>query len=147
MILDKIENIETYQNLSPAIAEGLKILRDTDFSALEDGHYEVNDFLYYNVQAYCSKERNDTPESHRAYIDIQYIVSGKEKIGVGNISDMTETVEARPESDIWFHHGEVSVFTLHEKEFVILFPQDAHAPCIAVNMPENVRKVVVKVRI
>ena len=78
MIYDRIENIETYTAISERLAKGLRLLRTTDFSAMEAGKYEVDGTeLYYMLQCYQSKEQNDKPEAHKKYIDIQYIVEGR----------------------------------------------------------------------
>ena len=97
------------------------------------------------LQSYSTREANDTPEAHRKYIDIQYLLSGEEAIGVGAVSDMTEEVSAKPDGAVWFYHGPLSQIKLGSGSFAVLFPQDAHAPGIAVGAPAPVRKVVVKV--
>jgi len=148
MIYDKLENMETYFPVSERLAKGLLLLKTADFTCLDDGKYEVDgDKLFYMLQSYESKEDNDQPETHRKYIDIQYLLSGEELIGVGALSDMTEEVSANPERDIWFHHGPLSNIKIGNGYFAVFFPQDAHAPCIAVEKPSPVRKVVVKVKI
>ena len=148
MIYDKIEHIETYAPISERLAKGLHLLKETDFSVLEPGRYEVEGSdLYFMVQRYQSKEKNDTPEAHKNYIDIQYLLSGEELIGVGALADMTEEVTANPDSDFWLYHGPLSNIKLGNGYFTVLFPQDAHAPGIAVDAPAPVKKVVVKVRV
>ena len=112
---------------------------------MPDGRYELDDGVFYMVQSYETKEKNDTPEAHRKYIDIQYIVSGKEAIGYGSLEKMTEVVKANPEGDIWLYHGPLSYVTLESGFFGIFFPQDAHAPAVAVGGCGPARKVVVKV--
>ena len=145
MIADKLENIETYTGISKALAVGLNLLKEVDFASVPDGKYFADsEGVFYMVQSYETKEQNDTPEAHRKYIDIQYIISGEEKIGFGNLGDMTE-VKANPEGDIWFYHGPMSYVTLNSGFFCIFFPQDAHAPGMAVNGCTPTRKVVVKV--
>ena len=58
MIYDRIENIETYTAISERLAKGLRLLRTTDFSAMEAGKYEVDGTeLYYMLQCYQSKEQ------------------------------------------------------------------------------------------
>ena len=127
MIYDRIENIETYTAISERLAKGLRLLRTTDFSAMEAGKYEVDGTeLYYMLQCYQSKEQNDKPEAHKKYIDIQYI-------------------SANPEGDIWFYHGPVTGIKMEKGNFAVFFPQDAHAPGIATGDPAPVKKVVVKV--
>ena len=44
-------------------------------------------------------------------------------------------------------HGPLDEITLGGDKFVVLFPGDAHAPNIAVDGPEPVRKCVVKVKL
>ena len=120
----------------------------TDFSKLEDARVEVDgEDLFYLLQSYESKPANDTPEAHKKYVDIQFLISGREKMGVGALEDMKEEVEAHPERDIWFYHGPLDEITLGGDKFVVLFPGDAHAPNIAVDGPEPVRKCVVKVKL
>ena len=69
MIYDRIENIETYTAISERLAKGLRLLRTTDFSAMEAGKYEVDGTeLYYMLQCYQSKEQNDKPEAHKSIL-------------------------------------------------------------------------------
>ncbi|MCF2661913.1 YhcH/YjgK/YiaL family protein [Pseudoflavonifractor phocaeensis] len=149
MIYDSLKHLEAYKGIHPGVYRGLELLRDTDFSKLEDGRHEVaGDDLFFLLQSYDTKEVNDSPEAHKKYADIQFLISGQEKIGVGALEDMTELVEARPEGDIWFYHGPVDEITLAGDKFAVLFPGDAHAPCIAVDgAPVPCRKCVVKVRV
>ena len=149
MIYDSLAHIEFYKGIHPGVYKGLKLLAETDFSQLEDKRHEVDgDDLFFLLQSYETKPENLTPETHQKYIDIQCVLSGVEAMGVGALEDMTETVEARPEGDIWFHHGPVdSHVMLAPGKFAVLWPGDAHAPCIAVNGPTPCRKVVVKVKL
>ena len=148
MIFDSLNHIEAYKGIHPGVYKGLCLLRDTDFSKLEDQRYEVDgDDLFFFVQSYESNPSNDTPEAHRKYIDIQCVLSGGETMGVAPLEEMTEEVEARPDNDIWFYRGATDTVTLLPGRFAVLFPGDAHAPGVAVDTPAPVRKVVVKVKV
>ena len=148
MIFDSLNHIEAYNGIHPGVYKGLCLLRDTDFSKLEDQRYEVDgDDLFFFVQSYESNPSNDTPEAHRKYIDIQCVLSGGETMGVAPLEEMTEEVEARPDNDIWFYRGATDTVTLLPGRFAVLFPGDAHAPGVAVDAPAPVRKVVVKVKV
>ena len=149
MIYDSLKHLEAYRGVHPGVMRGLELLRDTDFSAMEDGRHEIDgDDLFILLQSYETKTENDTPEAHRKYIDIQYLISGAEKMGVGPLEEMTAQVEARPEGDIWFYHGPLSEVLLAGDKFTVLWPGDAHAPCIAVDgKPVPCRKCVVKVKV
>ena len=149
MLYDSLKHIEFYKGTHPGVYRALEILRDTDFSQLEDKRYEVDgDNLFFFLQSYETKPDNDTPEAHRKYIDIQFLVSGREKMGVAPLEDMSEEVEARPDGDIWFYRGPMDYITLTAGDrFAVLWPGDAHAPSIAVDSPAPCRKCVVKVKV
>lgn len=151
MIKDNLQHIDYYNYLSPGIYLGLKYLKSTDFSAMENGKYEVKEGkIYAIVQDYNSKPESEGKfEAHKKYIDIQFIVKGEEKIGVGKIEDFQETTQYNEEKDIVFLTPKDGVKTdfvkLQPEEYVILTQKDAHMPSIATDSSVHVKKVVVKV--
>ncbi|MEG0824548.1 MAG: YhcH/YjgK/YiaL family protein [Oscillospiraceae bacterium] len=148
MIYDLVENSARYDGVSPNLKKALQFLRETDFSALPDGRQEIDgDRVFANIMTFQTRAENDTPEGHRDYIDVQYPISGTEYIGVGQLRDATETVESHPERDIWLYHAPTENITIGEGRFVAVFPNDIHAPGIAIGNPATVRKCVVKVRV
>lgn len=148
MIYDTLDHVDTYRGISSRLALGLDYLRNTDFSQVEDGEYELDGRdVFVRISRYTTKEENLTPEAHRDYIDIQFLIEGAELIGVAPLSEMTEEVDGRPEGDIWFYHGPEKELLLSGKSFMVFFPQDAHAPCIAPEAPAPARKCLIKVKI
>jgi YhcH/YjgK/YiaL family protein len=150
MILDTIENKDLYTALSPRIKASFKYLAETDFSLLAPGRYDIDGSnIYALVQEYQTipKEQGKW-ECHKDYIDIQYVLSGTEQIGYGNIEGMKIQTEYNPEKDIAFLSGNGDYLTIGKDTYCIFFPNDAHQPKIAVNNnPEKVRKVVIKIKI
>lgn len=148
VIYGNLEHIGRYAGLSKNLATGLRFLAETDFSKYAPGdNIPIDgDEVYAFIQEYETKVVNDTPEAHRKYADIQYLISGEEYIGVAPLSTMTEEVEAHPERDIWFYHGQTEQVRIGNGRFLVAFPEDAHAPSVAVGTPETVRKCVVKFR-
>lgn len=149
MIKDNIKNANIYHNLSDFMKIGLDYLTNTDFSKIPDGRYEIyEDKVYANVQTYLTKDFGRF-EAHRKYTDIQYIAKGEEKIGVSNVSNFAQEAPYDSKKDIVFFTGkkdfELKFVGLKENEFMILTPEDAHMPMVALNTPMRVRKVVVKV--
>lgn len=132
--------------LNKRVVEGLEFLAKTDFSKLEDGRHVINDYMYVNVETYQTKE-DALFEAHRDYIDIQYIISGEEKIGVTKYSDCTENIPYDKERDIEFLNGEGEFYPMRTGDYMILYPTDAHKPSISLNEKATVRKAVVKVRV
>lgn len=132
--------------LNKRVVEGLEFLAKTDFSKLEDGRHVINDYMYVNVETYQTKE-DALFEAHRDYIDVQYIISGEEKIGVTKYSDCTENTHYDKERDIEFLNGEGEFYPMRTGDYMILYPTDAHKPSISLNEKATVRKAVVKVRV
>lgn len=132
--------------LNKRVVDGLEFLVKTDFSRLEDGRHVINDYMYVNVETYQTKE-DALFEAHRDYIDIQYIISGEEKIGVTKYSDCTENTPYDKERDIEFLNGEGEFYPMKTGDYMILYPTDAHKPSISLNEKATVRKAVVKVQV
>jgi YhcH/YjgK/YiaL family protein len=100
------------------------------------------------VQQYQTKPLAEGKwESHRKYIDVQYVEEGVERIGWTPVAGLTVTEPYDEAKDIAFYQGDGDFVTVPAGSFVILFPDDAHMPGIAVDKPSPVKKVVVKVRV
>ena len=146
MIKDSIKNYKNYSDLHDGLRHGLDIISNTDFNSLADGKYIYSDDIYMNVQSYLTKSDADY-EAHRVYADIQYIISGEEKIGVCRYNLCKPKIPYDSEKDIEFLEGEGEFISIKEQEFMILLPEDAHKPSITIDEPSEVRKAVVKVRL
>ena len=100
--------------------------------------------MFVNIQTYMTKD-DANYEAHRKYADIQYIISGSEKIGVTDYKTCSTVIAYDEANDIEFLSGTGNDVVLKEGEFVILYPEDAHKPSISINESTQVRKAVVKV--
>lgn len=148
MLYDTLEHLSAYSALSPRLARAFRFLAETDFLKLPDGRVELDgQDVYASLSTYETRLVNDTPEAHRKYIDVQFLLSGTEKVGVAPLSAMREEVSGDEQQDIWFYHGATEPLSLGGSRVLVLWPQDAHAPCVAAGGPETVRKCVVKVRV
>ena len=149
MILDLLVNTGLYASISENLKIGFNFLINTDLDNLEIGRYEIDGKnVFALVSEYESKKPEDCrPEAHQIYADIQYIVSGREAIGFAPLGGQTITSEYNPEKDIVFFEGETTPLILETKMFAVFFPQDVHRPCMQINGPEKVKKVVVKVKV
>ena len=137
-----------YRGLSPRIALAFDYLRGTDFRRAATGTFEIDGRrVYAIVQEYATLDRTQgTWEAHRRHIDLQYVVSGTERIGYAHVNRLApgRYDEAK---DLLPLSGEGDFLTLGAGDFMLLFPEDAHMPRIAVNAAEIVRKVVVKIAV
>ena len=148
MVYDKIDNIETYKGFSEDIYEGLKFLKNAT-QDLACGVHEINPRVKAIVSEYETKAVNENGfEAHRKFIDIQYLLKGTEKNCCLPIEKLKETKAYSEEKDAVFYEADVPAqeLILRDGYFVIYWPQDAHMPCLRAEKPENVKKVVVKVR-
>ena len=150
MIYDKLNNIALYKGLSTDIYEGLLFLNAAT-KDLENGVYVVNPKVKAIVSEYLTKEVNEYGyEAHREFIDIQYLISGEEKICCLPLEYLRETKPYDEENDAAFYEDATikpQEFLIGNGYFTILFPQDGHMPQMCVKEPTAVKKVVVKVKI
>ncbi len=148
MIIDRLENGARYACLGERMARALRFLRETDFSEVAAGRYELDgDALYYLVQVYAPKAvAAGKAEAHRNYIDVQYVVEGEEYIGYADLSQ-TRVGEYLAEKDFVQVEGEMALVRVAAGSFMVLFPNDAHMPGLTTGAAETVRKVVVKVKV
>jgi len=149
MVYDHIKYASAYFNLSPGIRTALEYLRRTDLAALPEGRHAVDgERVFALVSDYTTKSTHETFwEAHRRHVDVQYVHTGTERIGVGDLADFRcEPYVA--ERDLVVAHGD-SARTLEMRggQFAILFPHDVHMPGLVNQVPGHVRKIVVKVRL
>ena len=149
MIFDTLENIETYLGISANLDRAIEAIRNTDFSALAPGKYAVHGKqVYYMVQEPMLRNRNAAVwESHACYIDIQLALEDGEAIDYLPTSTIQNWESFDEPSDIRFSSDAQcgSPLALHAGCFMILFPQDAHMPCLQIGEKDAVKKVVLKV--
>ncbi|OHB58648.1 MAG: hypothetical protein A2Y12_08440 [Planctomycetes bacterium GWF2_42_9] len=150
MVFDSIKNYELYTNLSPRIAKALKFAAETDFTNMADGKYELDGTnLYYIVQRYKTGAPLEKTEGHRKYIDIQYMVNGSEKMGVDVVDGLTTVDPYSEEKDVEFFgvSKKLTYLTVPQGYFAIFWPTDAHMPGRQVDQPQDVTKIVFKVKV
>jgi len=150
MIYDKIKNIELYKGLSDDIYAGLKYLKEMS-PDIAPGTYEVNPRVKAIVSEYTTKTINENGyEAHQKNIDIQYLLKGTEKIACLPVDELQETQPYNPDTDAAFYESNLRPSTSDLRpltSFALFFPQDAHMPQLCIDTPEEVKKVVIKVKI
>jgi len=147
MIFDTLENALRYAGLGDNLPAALKYLLETDLASLPLGRTDLEgNRLYVLVQEYDTKPLDQGMwEAHRRYIDVQYVASGRERMGFANLRTL-QLGEYKPEKDFQALSGTGNQVDVFAGAFVIFFPGDAHMPGLCVDQPEPVRKVVLKVQ-
>ncbi len=138
------------KTLAEKVAEALEVIEKVDFENTELGRHDVNEDFYYLVQKYESKDPEVARhEAHKRYVDIQYVVAGKEAIDIAPAMYM-EVTEAYDENrDVVFFKEpkQATRFVLTDGCYAILYPEDSHKPGVRVGESSTVKKIVGKVRI
>ena len=150
MIIDKIENASLYFAISDRIKIAFDYLQNTDFLNIKLGKHEIlGDDVYAMVFEYETKEVDvNKLEAHKKYIDIQYIVKGEEKVGVSVLYEQGLFEKYNQEDDYHlFIDNEMSQVVLKKGLFAIFFPDDLHLPGLKNINKQQVKKVVLKVKI
>ncbi len=149
MIIDKLENADLYRNINKRISVALEYLKATDFESIETGRHNIDgNKIYALVNDYMTKNSSEAKlESHKKYIDVQYVSSGSELIGYALLNGQDPSQEYDDEKDYMLYNDEPSFIEFDEGMFAILFPDDLHMPGVAADKPTEVRKIVVKVKI
>jgi YhcH/YjgK/YiaL family protein len=126
-------------------------LKENDLTKIELKRYELDGTnLFAPVSEYMSKNPDDVRyEAHKKYIDLQYVASGVEQIGIAPLSLQKDILEPYNETkDVMFLTVTREInFKATPDRFFIFFPDDLHRPGLKDGESTMVRKVVVKVKV
>jgi YhcH/YjgK/YiaL family protein len=151
MIIATLEELYQQVPALPRLKQALDYLAQARSQELADGRYEIDgEQVFALVQSYetLPNDENAKYEAHRKYIDVQYIVDGLEGMGWAPLEQMAVTKAYAEEKDIVLGTCQQAVATLAKVaagQAAVFFPQDAHAPKLAVDGPCPVKKIVVKI--
>jgi YhcH/YjgK/YiaL family protein len=139
MILDRIDNVRFYQNLSPNIKIALDYIKNLKVVDLKPGKINLANGITVTSFIYMGKDTSSVKfESHRTHLDLEYIVKGVELVQIAH-PDLLRVKEAYdPSKDIKYYHDAEAYnqFKLNEGYFAIYYPDDAHKVGLKVNESE-----------
>lgn len=150
MVIDTLQHTGKYEQLHPKLAAAFAYLRTTDFTAVPDGKYPIDgDDIFAIVQSYTTLDAaNEAMESHRKYIDVQYMVAGEELVGLALAGGQAVSKPYDDATDYMLYAAQPSFYALFPQgTFMIFYPSDLHMPCIKVAESAPVKKVVVKIKL
>ena len=146
MILDSLKNISMYESLNPNFKKAIEFICNNDLNALPSGRNEIcGDLIFANVAEINAKSKEEAPlEVHRKYIDIQIPLTADELMGYAPLDTLPAPDYVEADDAALYPKGELvrDYINVAKGEFIIFFPQDAHAPAIT---PVPMKKVIVKV--
>ena len=150
MIFDKLTNSKLYFG-DERLKKGFEFLLNNDLETFREGKFVVEgENIFANFFSLKTKNENFKKfEGHRKYIDIQYCIKGKERMGFGLRDDFKNIVSPYDEDkDVEFLDGEKFSFVdVYEGSFAVFYPDDIHAPMLSVDDDIDIKKVIVKIKL
>ena len=150
MVVDTIKNIELYKGLSPDIYAGLQFLANAK-EDIELGTYQINDNVKAIVSSYETVDEFVRGyESHKHVIDIQYPITGLERVKWSPIEGMNVNIPYDHAKDRTFFKDPSKQGThvdIGNGIFAIMYPEDGHGPQHKVREKEVIKKITIKVSI
>jgi len=150
MVIDSLSSASRYTSLHPLFTKAFEYLNNTDLTTLEDGKFEIDGDNIRGIMA--SKNGVTVAESiakfecHNKHIDIQVCIKGNETIGwKPRPNCVSQKGEYNTEKDVLFYDDAPDMyFNLTDRQFVIFYPEDVHAPMIGEG---QIKKLVLKIKL
>lgn len=137
-------------DLRQRLDKAVEYITHLDTAQVTLGRHDVSPDFYYNAMEYTPGEESEVLyESHRKYIDIQFLVSGEERLMVADISRLVPATEYDEEKDyLLYHNSDNLTGTIFRAgSCILLFPKDAHKAVRQAQSSTKVRKIVGKLLI
>jgi YhcH/YjgK/YiaL family protein len=135
MILDTLDQAARYAGMHPGFARAFEYLADATLVEREPGKHELDgQRLFVIISHDPGRGRHAAKlESHRRYIDIQYVLRGTDEMGwrpLASCKTVETPYDAQREVAFYADAPETWIRVL-AGQFVIFWPDDAHAPLAA----------------
>jgi YhcH/YjgK/YiaL family protein len=146
--INNVEFEKQYKANKAMWDKAFQFLGDSKLATLPPGKYTIDgDNVYAMIVLGAPKKLEDAKwESHRKYIDLHYVISGKIKLGVAPVATAKVTEPYDESKDIAHYTAEGKYLIASPKEFFLFFPQDAHRPDIKVDGVDSLKKLVIKIK-
>ena len=146
MIKDNIKFADLYYGMHKDFEKVFDVLKNLDEN-IPAGKIEINENVWININN-APTEQGDCFifEAHRDFIDIHYITEGEEEFVCAPCDGLELTKEYDKKEDYLLMRGNGDTIILKKGDFVIVYPQDAHAPMVKIK-DKNHCRTVAKIRI
>lgn len=146
MIVCAFKDLPRYAPVLPGLEEVIRLVKGLE--DLQPATYPLENGGRVMVQQGTTRPVAEAlSEAHRDFLDVQCILEGSETVGWAEVSTLTEAVAYDAEQDIAFYNGDCEFITVKAGYCYIVFPEDAHMPCVHLDAPQNYRKAVAKLRV
>ncbi len=148
MVVLNLQNVDRVKNLHPLFKTLFSYVESHDLLHADLGRIDVarDELFIMNVEADAVSAQKQLLELHHQYIDVHILLEGRERIGWKATDDLTQEVKAYSSDGDCALYSDVPTMwvDLLPGQFVIVYPEDAHAPCIGEG---KIRKLIAKVKL
>lgn len=148
MIIDRLEHAHRYYSISPNLEYALRYLEDhrEKLAVQPLGSSRLTDDVQVKFLSYDTVAGSRKWESHLEFTDLQYIISGSERIGFNQAEYMVNPARQEGKDQI-LYDGDGDRIRVPEGYFIILFPGEVHMSKLADKEASHVQKTSFKIRL
>ena len=147
MILSSLKSWGDVKELNKFI-KAFKFLEDKDLKFLSIGKHLIDkEKVYATIIKTKSISLNSGKfESHKRYVDIHYLISGKETIGSCGVNKLKviRDYDEIDDSLLYSIPNEYDKINLKPGEFAVFFPGEGHMPNCHLDKENEIHKIVIK---
>lgn len=143
------EFAKQYQANKAIWDKSFEFMKNNDLEKMTPGKYPIDgENAFASITEIVDNPLEKTTwESHKKYIDLQYVISGSEKIGVAPSATATVINPYNAQKDGANYKIDDGIYDVATPNvFYLFFPSNAHRPNIMVN-EEKVKKLVIKIKV
>ena len=146
MIVCPWKDLNRYADVIPGLEEAVKFVNSLE--NFEPATYPLSGRNKVLVQSLTTKPfETSLLEAHRQFLDIQYIIKGKEVVGWAPLETLTLDGEFNTAKDKGMYAGPVDFMTIRQGYCYVAFPEDAHMPNLHLEAPKHLKKLVLKLKV
>ena len=146
MIICPWKELPRYAAVIPGLEEAMKAVEALE--SYEPATIPLSGSNKILVQKVTTKAWETSQlEAHREFLDIQYIISGKEMVGWAPLDTLTPADEFNTQKDKGMYTGKNTPVAIEEGYCYVVYPEDAHAPSVHMGEGGEVVKLVIKLKV
>lgn len=148
MIISNLRYSDRVEGMHPLFKRLFDYVKSHNLLEAEIGKIVLDgdELFINNVELEGVSKSDQVLEMHRSYIDVHILLKGEETIGwksIDRIKNYTQHYEEEGDCAISDDKPELYT-TLYPGDFMIVYPEDLHAPAIGEG---KIRKLIAKVRL
>lgn len=132
--------------INERITRGIKEINGLITRGADYGSYSITDWLKIEIKDVVTTDPASIHvESHRKHADIQWVIEGDEAIDVAPTSSLVSKTpyENKTDTELWYPRPCMTRIQLGQGSYIVLYPGDAHRPCIDTDGTHKTIKVAI----